>query len=58
MVTSDSEIGEDFLLLRDAAQIFQDFGDFSHLHRSYDLEQVRRAKSILKKINEKYYDEF
>lgn len=34
--------------LREAAEIFRDFGGFQHLHRPYELEQVTRAKMILR----------
>ena len=38
--------------LREAAEIFRDFGNFQHLHRAYDLEQVERARKILKPEDE------
>jgi len=34
--------------LREAAELFRDFGDFQHLHRPGDLEQVAKARKLLK----------
>jgi hypothetical protein len=33
--------------LREAAEIFRDFGEFQHLYREYDLAQVEKARKLL-----------
>ena len=42
-LSKDDEIGQ----LREAAEIFRDFGQFSHLYCEYDLEQVSKARKTL-----------
>jgi len=35
--------------LKEAAEIFRDFGDFQHLHRKFDLKMINKARTILRK---------
>ncbi len=43
--------------LREAAEIFRDFGSFTHLHRKYDLEQLAKARKIMEPKESETRDE-